>query len=138
MAGAFIIACALSLGFVSAYSLFYTFHATVFELNLWRPITALLFQGKFSFSFIFAMYFCYFGLSRVETEIFTKETYADFLWLCIYLYTGLLVFASIFPIYWLGDGFIFALMYIWCKRRPFETLQLMFGFKAKSIALHYS
>lgn len=72
MAGSFIIACLLSLNIISAYSLFYTFNQTFFDLNIWRVVTTLLFQGKFSFSFIFAMYFCYFGLSRTETEVFTK------------------------------------------------------------------
>lgn len=65
--GAFIIACGISLGFLSPYSLYYTFSQTIFDFNIWRPITSLLFQGKFSFPFLFAMYFCYFGISRVET-----------------------------------------------------------------------
>lgn len=29
-------------------------------------------------------------------------------------------------------------MYIWCKKRPFETLQLFFGLKVKSNIVFYS
>lgn len=67
IAGSFIIACCLSLKFIEGFSLTYTFQTAFLELNLWRPLTALLYQGKFSFPFFFAIYFCYFGISKVET-----------------------------------------------------------------------
>lgn len=67
MAGAFIISVLLSLKLVDGFSLTYTFGTTFYDLHLWRPLTALLYQGKFGFPFFFAMYFAYFGISRVET-----------------------------------------------------------------------
>jgi hypothetical protein len=45
--------------------LFYTFKLTFMEFNIWRPFTALFYMGKFSFSFIFNIYFAYIALSKV-------------------------------------------------------------------------
>ena len=132
MSISFIMACLLSFKVITPLELYYDFSLTVWDLDLWRPFTSLFFQGKFSFSFLFAMFFAYFGLSKVETQLFEKNTYADYLWLCLCLFGSMLVVASILPIYMLGDPFIFAHIYIWCKRRPFEIIQLFFGFKVKS------
>ena len=54
------------------------------------------------------------------------------MWLCICLFGSLVVIFSVFTLYFYADAFIFALLYIWCKRRPFETIQVMFGFTFKS------
>lgn len=64
LTGTFILACLVSLGMVSPYSLFYTFSDGILGLEIWRVATALVFQGKFSFGLLFSMYFCYFALSK--------------------------------------------------------------------------
>ena len=38
----------------------------------------------------------------------------------------------IVPVYFLANSFIFALLYIWCKRRPAEIITFYFGIKVKS------
>lgn len=84
------------------------------------------------------MYIAHFAINNVETQLFDKKkNYADFLWLVIVLYIASLVAASFIDLYFIGDTFTFALLYIWCKRRPFETItiSLMFipsGIKLKS------
>lgn len=67
LTGVFILAAVVSLGIVSPYALTYTFKETIFSLQLWRPITAAFFMGKFSFSILFQMYFAYMFLSKTET-----------------------------------------------------------------------
>lgn len=128
----FVLAALLSLEFVSPNSMYYTLETTFPTLQLWRPLTTLFYQGKLDFNFLFAAYFAYFGLSHVQTDLFEKKTYADFIWLVTYLYGSLLVLASIFSLYFIGDAFIFALLYIWCKKKPFQTVYFFFGFKCKS------
>ena len=131
LTGAFLLACLVSLKIVSPFLMFFTFNQAVLEFEIWRFLTALFFQGKFSFGFIFSMYFCYFALSKNENDTF-QNRFPDFLWLCVCMYTVLIVLASLFPLYVFGDAFVFAFLYIWCKRRPFETIRLMFGFAVKS------
>ena len=64
LTGTFILACLISLKLVSPFSLLYTFDTAILNLEIWRLATALVFQGKFSFSLLFSMYFCYFAISK--------------------------------------------------------------------------
>jgi Derlin-2/3 len=47
---------------ISIHKLYYTFSDTVYNFELWRPITSLLFLGNFGIYFIFKAYFAYFAL----------------------------------------------------------------------------
>lgn len=42
------------------------------------------------------------ALSNVETGLFKKETYADFLWLVTYLWGFIILAASIFDLPYIG------------------------------------
>lgn len=64
LTGVFILAAIVSLNIVTPYALTYSFKETFFSLQLWRPITAGFFMGKFSFSILFQMYFAYMFLSK--------------------------------------------------------------------------
>jgi Derlin-2/3 len=122
----------ITLGLIGPKLLFYTFSTAILELNLWRPFTALFYMGKFSFGMIFNMYFAYIALSKVETLVFTRDKYADFLWLNVCVYLGCLVVGSIVEIYFFAEPYQMAMIYIWCKRFPHEEITLMFGFRVKS------
>jgi hypothetical protein len=136
MAGSVILGLLTVLDIVTPYHLYYNFESGILGLQLWRMITTVLFHGKLSFSFIMSMYFAHFAINNVETQLFDRRTsWADFLWLIIMLYTASIVVATFFPIYFTSDAFIFALMYIWCKRRPFETIQLSLMFIPSGVSL---
>ena len=64
---AFVLACLVSLKIVSPFAMFYTFDDAILNVQVWRIATGLFFQGKFSFMLLFALYFCYFALSKNET-----------------------------------------------------------------------
>lgn len=53
------------------------------------------------------------------------------------LWGSLVIIASILPLYFAGDAFTFALIYIYCKKRPHEIYTLFFGFQVKSINFSY-
>ncbi len=122
----------ITLGIVTPKLLFYTPSLAFLELNLWRPFTALFFMGKFSFGFIFNMYFAFIAISKVETLVFTRDKYADFLWLNVCIYLGCLIFGSIIDLFFFAETYQMAMIYIWCKRFPHEEITLMFGFRVKS------
>lgn len=107
------------------------------NFELWRPFTAGLFMGKFSFGFIFEMMFAYQFINKTESELFSKETYPDFLWLVIWSFLTLLIASSLLPIYFYSKAFVMVITYIYCKRRPHEEIRLMFGFKLKSTLFFY-
>ena len=122
----------VTLKVVAPQILAYTFGTGIMKLQLWRPFTALVFMGKFDFSFIFNAYFAYIAVSKVETQIFSRERYDDFLWLTILLATGCTIIGSIFDLYFFTDVFLMALIYIWCKRLPHEEIRILFGLVVKS------
>lgn len=54
------------------------------------------------------------------------------MWLVSYLWLLLLSVGIVLDIYFLGNAFTFAMLYIWCKRRPFEVITFFFGIRVKS------
>ena len=64
LSGVFLLAALVSMAVVSPYGLTYTFKETIFNFQIWRPFTAGVFMGKFSFSILFQMYFAYIFLSK--------------------------------------------------------------------------
>ena len=101
-------------------------------MQIWRLFTSFVAQGPFSFNYIFNAYFAYFAISRVETDLFGRNNYADFLCLVSYLWLTLVLFAIVLDLALLSSAFTFAMLYIWCKKRPFETITFYFGFQVKS------
>lgn len=78
------------------------------------------------------MYFAYIALMKVETMVFTRDKYADFLWLNVLIFLGCVVIGSILNLFFFSEVYQMAMIYIWCKRFPHEEITLMFGFKVKS------
>jgi hypothetical protein len=101
-------------------TLFYTFESGFLHLQIWRPFTALFFMGKFDFSFLFNIYFAFIAVNKVETQVFSRERYADFLWLTVLLFLGCLIISSIIDLFFFTEPFLMALIYVWCKRLPHE------------------
>lgn len=122
----------ITLGVLHPKMLYYTPSAAFLELNIWRPFTALFYMGKFSFGFIFNMYFAFIAISKVETLVFTRDRYADFLWLNVVIFLGCLLIGSVLDLYFFAEAYQMAMIYIWCKRFPHEEITLMFGFRVKS------
>ena len=64
--------------------------------------------------------------------MFSRNDYADYLWLVVYLWLSLIVVGVLFSLPLISSAFTFAMLYIWCKRRPFEIITFFFGIKVKS------
>ena len=71
-------------------------------------------------------------MMKVEKELFDREHYADFLVLLIYLWVTILLGATLLDLPFLGNSFTFALLYVWCRRKPFEPIRFFFGLQVKS------
>jgi Derlin-2/3 len=57
---------------ISIYQVFYTFSETYPTLELWRPLTSLLYLGNLNFTFVLEAYFAYQALISAETGIFQR------------------------------------------------------------------
>ena len=108
----------ITLKLVSPMSLLYTFKSAFLKFQIWRPFTALFFMGKFDFSFLFSIYFAFLAINKVETQVFSRQRYADFLWLNVLLFAGCTIIGSILDLYFFTEPFLMGLIYVWCKRLP--------------------
>ena len=138
LAGCVGVTLLVTLGLLNPMTLLYSPRATFFELNLWRPFTALFFMGKFSFGFLFNIYFAYIALLKVETVVFTRDKFVDFLWLNVLLWLGCILAGTLITMSFFSRPYLMAMIYIWCKKFPNEEITFMFGFRVKSTPLPHS
>lgn len=60
-----------------------------------------------------------------------EEKYPEFVW-CVMLLAGMLMgFAYYADVYFLGQSMVFAIMYVWSRKDPDQTISL-WGFQFKS------
>ena len=103
------------------------YDSAIFRLHLWRFFTCFCFAGKFSFNFLMYMMMVYQKLMKLETEAKENKKYADlavllaFVIFVIHVITFFLNQAM-----FLCMEFIFALIYIDCKRNPEQEVVLYF------------
>jgi hypothetical protein len=88
------------------------YDVTIGNLQLWRPVTALLFLGELQFRFVVKAYLAYNILYYTENDIFGKYNLADYLMLMLFNFVWLLLIASFQNVYFLSEGFLFALLYV--------------------------
>lgn len=103
------------------------------KLQVWRLLTSVVFFGKFSFQFIFQLYFwCSFSSKLEQNEIFRQPgDYLFFLLVQILLIDALsLVLAWPTGLPMLGPSLIFAVIYYWSRREPYASLSF-FSFSIK-------
>lgn len=107
--------------------MYYTYSQGIPTLQLWRLLTSLLFLGNFGMGFLVSAYLVYHALVLAEQDLFEKKKLADFIALLTYIYVMMIGFASLVEVYFICDGFIFALIVIWGKLKPFREVRLFFG-----------
>jgi nicotinamide riboside transporter PnuC len=52
--------------------------------------------------------------------------------LLTYVFWVVVLFSSLYDIYFLVDPVVFALIYVWSKKKPFQTIRLVFGISMQS------
>jgi len=75
-------------------------------------------MGKLDIDFLFSFYLAYHALIMVETKVFPRDKYADFLWLIVLLFLGCIIFGSVLDLYFFTDPFLMGIVYIWGKWLP--------------------
>eukprot|EP00477_Mikrocytos_mackini_P000818 GAHX01000876.1.p1 GENE.GAHX01000876.1~~GAHX01000876.1.p1 ORF type:complete len:212 (+),score=12.73 GAHX01000876.1:35-670(+) len=104
-----------SIEYVSPYDLYYTPSQVLKEKEIWRILTTFLFFGQqFNLNFIFHLYFVYNYLSGFEKEVFMGNN-SDFIMCLLFIGLGCLSIGPLLNLVFLGDSFISAVVYIWCR-----------------------
>lgn len=122
----------LTMGLLDIHTIYYTFDVIYPSLQLWRPLTSLLFLGFMNFNFVVQAYFAYFCFVSAENDIFQRKDIANFWYLLIYIFMMMTIVGGILDLYFITDGFLFALIYVWCKVKPFQRVTLMLGISMQS------
>lgn len=71
-------------------------------------------------------------------KFYAPNKYADFFW-CLFVTGVLVILYGWIPDrhYLSGRALLMALVYIWCKKDPFQKVQFFFGFVITSILVMY-
>jgi len=113
------------------------FEYAITKFQIWRFITSYIFAGTFGFPFLMRLIFTYFGCSKLE-RLYSNRI-ADFFWLLFVVALLNLGISVIFDEHvLLSRQFAFSLLYIWCKKEPFERVNFLFGFVVKSAYLPWA
>jgi|EP00769_Ergobibamus_cyprinoides_P002166 Derlin-2/3 len=113
---------AAGFGLVSPYAFFLRWRL----LEFWRPITSLLFLGRFSLSFALLLSNFFRFSSSLETESFAGQT-VDYLFFCCFGATLTLAAATLLHSPFSAAAFVSFLCYVWSRRNPDTRLRLFAG-----------
>lgn len=122
--------CGFSFQIVPPQYLLIDLSATLWQLQLWRPLTATLFLGKFGFPWLMAIAMLVMNLRRHEDEDFVGRK-GDMVWMMVILVAVLHVLAIVMGMMIVSFAFTMAIVWVWCKRHPDAQLSIqIFAFKA--------
>lgn len=106
------------------------FEAMVWQLQIWRPITATFFLGKFSFAWLMGVAMLVMTVKRHEDNDFVGRK-GDLAWMMVLISAALHLIAWLMGMKLVSFAFLMALTWVWCKRNPDAQLSIyMFAFKA--------
>lgn len=116
-------ACALDV--LSPFSLYFSWPMVVHKGQVWRIVTNFFFFGaKFSFDFLFHMFFLVQYCRQLEEGSFRNRP-ADFFWLLLFGAISLLLIAPLANLHFLGSSLTFMMVYIGARRNPFVRMQFL-------------
>lgn len=121
-----VITAVSTFGLISPYWLVLT-RSFLIDLQWWRPLTATLFLGNFSFPWLMSVGMLLTYLKYNEENDFKGKT-ADFVWMLLVLMIGLTVLGVLFQLPIVSFAFMMALCWVFCKRNPALRLSLL-GFE---------
>ena len=79
----------------------------------------------------FKMMMIYFSMTNLETQ-YAPNNMADMFYMMLVVSQALNVIGLLLGEVVLSNAFFFAMMYIWCKRSPFDRVTFMFGLVVNS------
>ncbi|VDK36530.1 unnamed protein product [Taenia asiatica] len=129
-------------GLISAYSLILVWDKFFYDLQLWRPITALFFYPitpQTGFHFLINLYFLYSYSTRLETSTFSGRP-ADYVFMLLVNWITLtasflipLLVGFLLSVYLLFEPMVLSVTYVWSQLNRDMIVQFWFGTSFKAI-----
>jgi len=114
-----------SLDLLSPYSLYYDFSLVFTKFQFWRIFTTFIFFGsRFSFEFIFHMFFLSRYSRGLEEGSFRNRS-ADFAYMLCFGATIMLIVSSVTQMFFLGAPLTFMMVYLWARRNPHVRMNFL-------------
>ena len=117
-------AAAITFRFVTPLSLYLNF-AQVFARNeYWRLVTTFTFFEGFGLNFFFHMHFLYMYFCRLEEHYYRNRTVG---FICMLLFGAILMLTAAYflNIFFLSSPMLLYVLYVWCRRHPYEQLHVL-------------
>ena len=120
----------MSFSLINPYYLLLDFNLVFKKFQVWRIITAFLFAGRFSQSFLFTMMMIYFTMKQCEEYFKTKKP--EFAVLILFNMLTVTLISYLWGDYMvLNHQFVSSIMYVWCKLQP-ESVVLIWGYPCQA------
>jgi hypothetical protein len=110
-------------GSLNPYSLTYTLKGAIFELDLYRPLTAMLYLGRVGPLLVLHVVLAVLAFSKAGPRVW-GDSKADFVWMFTVVMGLLTVFSTFSSMYFFGNAFLMAVLTMWAVRAPTEQLSL--------------
>jgi len=133
--------CLVQMGLLNPYFLILDWKLVGNSYHIWRPLTAAMFFGKFSFQFVMGLYFLSnFGgkLERSDRFVAAPADYVFFLLfvtLACACLSVILSWPSGSPL--LGPSVVFSILYYWSRCEPEARLSL-YGFEVRGFQFPFA
>eukprot|EP01127_Copromyxa_protea_P005747 TRINITY_DN15609_c0_g1_i1.p1 TRINITY_DN15609_c0_g1~~TRINITY_DN15609_c0_g1_i1.p1 ORF type:complete len:232 (-),score=42.95 TRINITY_DN15609_c0_g1_i1:38-733(-) len=131
-AGSFSLTLAANFGLVNPMLLLLDMNSIYKRFEIWRLVTAFLFQGSLGFAFLMNLMFLVQYGGSVENQTFGGVT-ADYLTFILFCSALLLVPGFFVPLPILGTGLILSIIYYWARKNPNVPMTFMFGLRFQSM-----
>lgn len=122
-------------GLIDALNLILSWKKFYYDLELWRPVTALFFYPitpQTGFHFLINLYFLYSYSTRLETGIFSSRP-ADYVYMLLVNWIVLTISAFLLNIYLLFEPMVLSVIYVWCQHNKDMIVNFWFGTSFKAV-----
>jgi len=115
---------AITFKFITPFNLYLNFTLVLEEYQFWRLVTNFCYFDAFGVNFCFHMHFLYMYFRRLEEHYFHNRT-GDFFFMILFGATIMIVAAYFLSIIFLSLPMLLYVLYVWCRRNPFEQLHIL-------------
>ena len=110
-------------GSLNPYSLTYTLKGTLFEFDLYRPLTAMLYLGRVGPLLVLHLLLAVLAFSKAGPRVWGGSK-GDFVWMFTVVMGLLTVLSTFSSMYFFGSAFLMAVLTMWAVQAPTEQLRI--------------
>lgn len=135
--GSVIVPLLARFGLLNPMWLILNFQKTVYEFQVWRPITSLFYfpiTPMTGFHYLIMLYFMYSYSRRLDEGIFDGRP-ADYMFMLLFCWILLVIVGFIAPLMMLMDPMVLAVLYVWCQLNRDTIVSFWFGTQFKAMYL---